>query len=61
MKILGIISVGFDVRDQLLARIFAFARFWRKKWEYNEQYLSYSWILGRHIIHLEGKHCAVFS
>jgi hypothetical protein len=36
MKLLGIISVGFDVTDQLLIRFFAFVRYWRKKWEYNE-------------------------
>jgi hypothetical protein len=35
-KLLGIISVGFDVTDQLLIRFFAFVRYWRKKWEYNE-------------------------
>jgi hypothetical protein len=31
MKLLGIISVGFDVTDQLLIRFFE-----EKKWEYNE-------------------------
>jgi hypothetical protein len=36
MKLLGIISVGFDLTDQLLIRYFAFDRHWRKKWEYNE-------------------------
>jgi hypothetical protein len=36
MKLLGFISVGFDVTDQLLIRFFAFVRYWRKKWEYNE-------------------------
>jgi hypothetical protein len=36
MKLFGIISVGFDVTDQLLIRSFAFGRYWRKKWEYNE-------------------------
>jgi hypothetical protein len=36
MKLLGIVSVGFDVTDQLLIRSFAFVRYWRKKWEYNE-------------------------
>jgi hypothetical protein len=33
---LGIISVGFNVTDQLLIRSFAFVRYWRKKLEYNE-------------------------
>jgi hypothetical protein len=36
MKLLGIISVSFDVTDQLLIRSFAFNRYWRKKLEYNE-------------------------
>jgi hypothetical protein len=36
MKLLGIISVGFDVADQLLIRFSAFVRYYRKKWEYNE-------------------------
>jgi Gpi18-like mannosyltransferase len=31
MKLLGIISVGFDVTDQLLIRAFAFIRYWREK------------------------------
>jgi hypothetical protein len=35
MKLLGTISVNFDVTDQLLIRFFAFVRYW-KKWEYNE-------------------------
>jgi hypothetical protein len=30
MKLLEIISVGFDVTDQLLIRSFAFVRYWRK-------------------------------
>jgi hypothetical protein len=29
MKLLGIISVGFNITDQLLIR------YWRKKWEYS--------------------------
>jgi hypothetical protein len=28
--------VGFDVTDQVLIRLSAFFRYWRKKWEYNE-------------------------
>jgi hypothetical protein len=31
MKLLGIISVGFNITDQLLIRTFAFVRYWRKK------------------------------
>jgi hypothetical protein len=33
MKLLGIINVDSDVRDQLLIRFSALIRFWRKKWE----------------------------
>jgi hypothetical protein len=36
MKLLGIISLGFDVTDQLLMKFSAFVRYWRKKWEYSE-------------------------
>jgi hypothetical protein len=28
--------MDFDVIDQLLMRFFAFVRYWRRKWEYNE-------------------------
>jgi hypothetical protein len=34
-KLLGIISVDFDVIVQLLIKYFAFVRYRRKKWEYN--------------------------
>jgi hypothetical protein len=37
MKLLGSISVDFDVTDQLLLRFSAFVRYWRKKWEHNEK------------------------
>jgi hypothetical protein len=30
MKLLGIISVGFDVTDQLLSRYFAFITYWKR-------------------------------
>jgi hypothetical protein len=36
MKLLGIISVDFDVTGQLLIIYSAFIRYLRKKWEYNE-------------------------
>jgi hypothetical protein len=36
MKLLGTISVDFDVTDQLPVRFFAFVRYWKKKWEYSE-------------------------
>jgi hypothetical protein len=36
MKLLGIISVGSDITDQLLIRFSAFIRYWRKKWEYSK-------------------------
>jgi hypothetical protein len=31
----GIISVDFDVVDQLLIKYSAFVRYWRIKWEYS--------------------------
>jgi hypothetical protein len=35
-EIIGIISVGFDVTNQLLIRFSTFIRYWWKKWEYSE-------------------------
>jgi len=32
---LGIISVDFDIMDQLLIRYSAFVRYWGEKWEYD--------------------------
>jgi hypothetical protein len=36
MKLLRIISVGFDLTGQVLIRLLAFVIYWRKNWEYNE-------------------------
>jgi hypothetical protein len=36
MKLLGIISVGFNVTDRLQIIFSAFIRYWRKIWKYNE-------------------------
>jgi hypothetical protein len=38
MKLLGIITVGFEVKDQLLIRSFAFVRYWRKNGSTTRQY-----------------------
>jgi hypothetical protein len=35
-EIIGTISVGFDITDQLLMTFSAFIKYWRKKWEYSE-------------------------
>jgi hypothetical protein len=35
MKLLGIITVDFDITDQWLIRFSISGRYWRKKWEYN--------------------------
>jgi hypothetical protein len=43
MKLLGIISVGFDVTDQLLIRFSAFVRYWRINGSTIRQYISYSY------------------
>jgi hypothetical protein len=39
MKLLGIISVGFDVTDQLLIRSFAFVKYWRRNGIAMRQYI----------------------
>jgi hypothetical protein len=36
MKLVGITSLGFGVTDQVLIRILAFVRYWKRKWECNE-------------------------
>jgi hypothetical protein len=41
MKLLGIVSVGFDVRDQLLIGYFAFMIYWRKNKSTLRQYISF--------------------
>jgi hypothetical protein len=42
MKLLGIVSVDFDVTDQLMIRISAFVRYWRKNGSTMRQYISSS-------------------
>jgi hypothetical protein len=36
MKLLGTISVDYDVTDQLMMKFSAFVRYWRKTFEYSE-------------------------
>jgi hypothetical protein len=43
MKLLGIISMDFDVTDQLLIRFPAFVRYWRRNWSTMRQYISSLW------------------
>jgi hypothetical protein len=42
MKLMGIISVGIDVTDELLIRFSAFVRDWEKNGSTMRQYISYS-------------------
>jgi hypothetical protein len=42
MKYLRIISVGFNVTDQVVIRYSAFIRYWRKNGNTMRQYISYS-------------------
>jgi hypothetical protein len=44
MKLLGIIGVGFDIKDHLLIRYFCISQILEKEWEYHEmlhQLLTY--------------------
>jgi hypothetical protein len=50
MKLLRIISVGFDIADQLLIRISAFVRYWRKNGSTMRQYIRYSYISRKPVI-----------
>jgi hypothetical protein len=43
-KLLGIISLGFNVTDQLLIRFSVFVRYWRKSESTIIQYISHSFI-----------------
>jgi hypothetical protein len=36
MKLFGIISLDFEITDQLLIRFCVFVKYWREKREYNE-------------------------
>jgi hypothetical protein len=41
MKLLGTISVDFDVTDQLLIRLSGFVKYWTKSWSTMRQFISY--------------------
>jgi hypothetical protein len=41
MKLLGIISVCFDIKDQLLIRSFAFVTYWRRNGSTMRQYIDF--------------------
>jgi hypothetical protein len=64
MKLLGIISVGVDVTDELLISFFfffAFIRYWRINGSTMQQYISYSYTPRKPMIHLGGKYCTIIS
>jgi hypothetical protein len=42
MELLGIISVGFDITDQLIIRFSAFVRYYLENGNTMRQYISYS-------------------
>jgi hypothetical protein len=46
-KLLGIISVDFDIIDWLLIRYSPFVRYWRKNGSVLGHYITYLWILRR--------------
>jgi hypothetical protein len=54
-KLLGIITIGFNVTDQLVIRCFAFGRYWRQNWSTVRQYISYSCTSRKPMIQLGGK------
>jgi hypothetical protein len=61
MKLLRIISVGFDVTDQLLIRFSALVRYWKKNGSTLKQYISYSETSRKPVILSGGKYCKIFS
>jgi len=60
MKLLWIISVGFDVIDQLLIRYPVFLRYWRKSGRLMGQYVSY-FIDFEKAYDSGEKYCKIFS
>jgi hypothetical protein len=52
IKLLGIISVRFNVTDQLQCRFFAFVRRWRRNGSTVRTYISYLQILKNRVIQL---------
>jgi hypothetical protein len=59
MKLLGIISVGFGIRDQPLIRFSASFRCWAKNESTRRQYISYSLTSRKPMIQLGGKYCTI--
>jgi hypothetical protein len=53
--------VGFDVTDQLLVRFSAFARYWRKRWEYNETVHQLFIDFKKAYNSVTVKYCTIFS
>jgi hypothetical protein len=51
----------FDVTDQLLIRLPAFVRYWRKNESTMRQYISYSQTSRKPMIQYGGKFCTIFS
>jgi hypothetical protein len=61
MKLLGIMSVGFNVTDQLLIRFFSFIILEKKNGSTMRQYSSYSKTSRKPMIQLGGKCSTIFS
>jgi hypothetical protein len=59
VKLLGNISVGFDITDELLIRYFALVRNLRKNGGSMRQYISYSYTSRKLMIQLGGKYFVV--
>jgi hypothetical protein len=61
MKLLGIISVDFQVNDQLLIGSFSYVRYWRKNCSTMRQYINYSKTSRKRTILLGGKNYTEFG
>jgi hypothetical protein len=61
MKLLGIISVAFDVMDQLLIMFLSISLILEKKWEYIELIRQLFIIFKKAYDSVTGKYCATFS
>jgi hypothetical protein len=59
MKLMGIISVGFNLTEKLPITFFAFFRYWIKYAVLMRQYVSYSYALREPEIHLGCKYSRI--
>jgi hypothetical protein len=61
MKLFGITNVDFSVTEQQLIKLSISGRYWRKNRSIMVQYITYSRISRKPMIHLGGKYYTILS